>query len=207
MRKERLKILLIYRIRSFLIEVSASAVFLLPILFLLDKLCFHNKKKTALYLAFTLYLSAVYYITGLPTVSFFRFAPVFNYILLLDIRSDSSSAVLNIILFVPLGLILSMLWDGFRKFKSTMLFGLSMSCVIEILQIFTLRATDINDILTNTAGTLIGYMLATVILKCFPRYIHPRSKRIEVYMMCFITVLVMFFFQPYVSAAFWKVVQ
>ena len=199
--------MLIYRIRSFFIEVAAAAVFLLPVFLLLERLYFHNKKKTVLYLMFTLYLSAVYYITGLPTLSFIRFAPSLNYIPFLDIRSDSANAVSNIILFVPLGLMLPVLWDDFRKFKSTVLFGLSMSLTIEILQLFTLRTTDINDIITNTAGTLIGYMLAAVILKCFPRYAHPRSSKVEVHMMCFITVLVMFFFQPYVSAAFWKAVQ
>ena len=196
--------MLIYRIRSFFVEVSAAAVFLLPVLLLLDRLYFHNKKKTVLYLMFTLYLSAVYYITGLPTLSFIRFAPSLNYIPFLDIRSDSANAVSNIILFVPLGLMLPVLWDDFRKFKSTVLFGLSMSLTIEILQLFTLRTTDINDIITNTAGTLIGYLLAAVILKCFPRFTHPSTKKIDIYMMCFIAFPIMFFFQPYVAATFWK---
>ena len=35
-----------------------------------------------------------------------------------------------------------------------------MTSFIEIAQIFTGRTTDINDIITNIAGTLIGYLIA-----------------------------------------------
>lgn len=35
-----------------------------------------------------------------------------------------------------------------------------MTSFIEIAQIFTGRATDIDDIITNIAGTLVGYLIA-----------------------------------------------
>lgn len=42
--------------------------------------------------------------------------------------------------------------------KNTLLIGCGLSFSIEIVQLFTLyRATDINDLITNIVGTLIGY--------------------------------------------------
>lgn len=36
--------------------------------------------------------------------------------------------------------------------------------MIEILQLFTFRATDIDDIIMNTIGTCVGYGIAKIIL-------------------------------------------
>ncbi len=40
-----------------------------------------------------------------------------------------------------------------------------MSLTIEVLQLFLFRATDINDLIMNTLGALVGYLAAKVIIR------------------------------------------
>ena len=40
-----------------------------------------------------------------------------------------------------------------------------MSLTIEVLQLFVFRATDINDLIMNTLGALVGYFVAKVIIR------------------------------------------
>ena len=73
--------------------------------------------------------------------------------------------ILNIFLFVPLGFLCPLISKRYQCVKNTLLIGFGLSLSIEIVQLFTLyRATDINDLITNIVGTLIGYF-------CF-RFIH-----------------------------------
>ncbi|MBE6023808.1 MAG: VanZ family protein [Cellulosilyticum sp.] len=63
--------------------------------------------------------------------------------------------------FVPLGLILPALYRGYRKHLwRTVFIGLIVSTFIEILQfILCTGVTDIDDVIFNTIGTAMGYML------------------------------------------------
>lgn len=40
-----------------------------------------------------------------------------------------------------------------------------MSLTIEVLKLFVFRATDINDLIMNTLGALVGYLAAKVIIR------------------------------------------
>lgn len=71
----------------------------------------------------------------------------------------SLSFILNIFLFIPLGFLCPMISGRFERAGSVFLAGLGLSALIETSQLFTLyRATDINDLLTNAAGTMVGYL-------------------------------------------------
>lgn len=66
--------------------------------------------------------------------------------------------MLNILMFMPLGFLLPLIWKNFDKAYKAMLFGFCMSLAIELAQLMCLRTTDINDLIMNTLGTLIGYL-------------------------------------------------
>ena len=71
----------------------------------------------------------------------------------------------NIMLFVPFGFLLFLsLYSAERStvqtYVLTILIGFSFSCAVEAYQYFLpTRVADINDIIWNTAGTLIGTVL------------------------------------------------
>ena len=65
--------------------------------------------------------------------------------------------ILNIIMFMPLGFLLPLIWRRYREMGRTVLTGFCMSLSIELSQLFCLRVTDIDDLTMNTLGTAVGF--------------------------------------------------
>ena len=84
--------------------------------------------------------------------------------------------------------------------------GLLISCIIETSQIFTFRTTDINDLITNTIGTVIGYCVAKYLTGKFTRYIVPDSKDRDFYIICISVGMTMFLLQPFISSLLWGII-
>ena len=63
-------------------------------------------------------------------------------------------------MFLPFGFLLPVLWQSCRSWKTTTLASFATSALIELLQLFCFRATDVDDLLMNTLGALLGYLLA-----------------------------------------------
>lgn len=193
-----------YRLFSTGIEVISAAIVILPLLLLFGKIYRHNIQTTLVHVVFALYLTSIYTVVGLPTILYFRIDLYTNLVPFLDMVADFKNAILNIILFIPLGFMLPLLSDKFKTLKRTFLFGLGATLTIEILQLFTYRTTDINDIITNVTGTLIGYFLFKKINQRFPLKLVDEQKNYEVYLLCTISFLTMFCVQPFISAVFWE---
>ncbi len=77
----------------------------------------------------------------------------------------------NICMFIPLGILLPLLNDKYKNLKSTVMFGCILSICIELIQIVLPRITDIDDVILNTLGTLIGYVIFVFMKNIFPRFI------------------------------------
>jgi glycopeptide antibiotics resistance protein len=78
---------------------------------------------------------------------------------------DAPSFVLNIVMFVPFGVLVPLLWRSLDSWRRLALCALSVSSVIELIQ-FVLgvtlgsrRTVDINDLISNTAGALLGLLV------------------------------------------------
>ena len=64
----------------------------------------------------------------------------------------------NVAMFIPSGIILPILFPRLNGFFRTVFAGSLISLGIEILQLpFYVRATDIDDLLLNTLGVILGY--------------------------------------------------
>ena len=129
-----------------------------------------------------------------------------NVIPFIDMASDSVNACLNVLLFVPFGFLLPVLWSKFRSVKECAMMGCITSCIIEISQIFTFRTTDINDLITNTIGTVTGYYIAKYLTEKFTKNIVSDSNDRDFYIVCISVVVVMFMLQPFISALLWEMV-
>ena len=70
----------------------------------------------------------------------------------------------NIAIFIPFGLLLPIVQKD--ESKKIILYGLITSALIEIIQyVFALGSSDIDDLMLNTLGTVIGYLLYKIIHK------------------------------------------
>lgn len=111
--------------------------------------------------AWILTVSLILQITGIiggyfGTTSFFYGIDNFSF----DIFKDalSTATLLNIILFIPFGFFSAIVFEKLReKLIYGVLIGLIFSVIIEFLQTFNGRYGSLQDILTNTIGTFIGY--------------------------------------------------
>lgn len=82
----------------------------------------------------------------------------------------------NVLLFIPYGFVCAWAFKGLRKFWKCSLAGFLTSLGIECLQLFTQRGFfQIDDIVTNVAGTMIGYILFRCILR--DEESNPRKTR------------------------------
>lgn len=69
----------------------------------------------------------------------------------------------NIILFIPFGMFLPMVWKSKRKLYQTVLVSFGLTFSIEFFQYFIGRSSDIDDVLTNLLGAIIGYGIFKVL--------------------------------------------
>ena len=74
----------------------------------------------------------------------------------------------NIGIFFPVGFFPALLWRGWRWWK-VLLLGLLTSCAIECIQFFIGRSTDIDDVILNTTGAVLGFGLYALLRALFPR--------------------------------------
>lgn len=140
-----------------------------------------NKFGLGIFMIFVIYLIIVFYVVFLKnrfvsqninyeiplkvywqfSVNLTPFKTIKNYIIYDNNLSDSIKYVNilgNIVLFIPFGLLYPILTDKQRKFLWVFLGSFLFSLSIELLQMmFRIGSLDIDDIILNVFGALIGY--------------------------------------------------
>ena len=79
---------------------------------------------------------------------------------------------MNVIMLMPLGFLLPYIWKNFRNPLKVALTGFSFSIFIEFAQLPTNRLVDIDDLMMNTLGAILGY----VVWKMIGKYFSIRKK-------------------------------
>ena len=194
-----------YSFLALFFDVVSAVIVLIPVFLLLHLFYIKDLKKSALYFVFGVYLAGAFSVVGLPDVKNLVIDFGVNVIPFIDMVSDFKNAVLNVILFVPLGFLLPFIWEKFREFKYTLMFGFGMTAFIEILQIFTFRLTDINDLITNTLGTIAGYFIVHMIIEKTNKFL-PVGKTKDVFIISGVVFCIMFTAVPFISSVFWNFV-
>ncbi|MEF8683548.1 VanZ family protein [Bacillus cereus] len=132
---------------------------------------------------FLFYLSLVYRVTQIATVwdisRYETWIRVSQINLTLFDTAGSTTYLLNIVLFMPLGFLLPTIWSQFRKMKNTVCAGFFFSLAIELNQLLNNRITDIDDVFTNTLGAIVGYVIYRVLFKMFKMICKREEKRLD----------------------------
>ena len=115
-------------------------------------------------IVFSLYIIGVYYVTGAGTLyDGLRFKPELRHtqINLLPFSRDIDivAYLLNIVLFVPLGLLIPLIWKKMNKPGRVLGVGFLFTLLIELSQLLNHRATDIDDAILNVFGAAVGFGL------------------------------------------------
>ncbi|MEK4118615.1 VanZ family protein [Paenibacillus sp. FSL W8-0919] len=140
---------------------------------------YKNKRVTLLEILFSGYSLGVIYFVFLPIELTFGVhrnqAPWYSSINFIPILTiDMTSFILNIILFIPLGAFLWLAPRTVYSLKQAIRTGLSVSFGIELMQLIiklllgSSRSIDINDLIANTIGCVVGYFLIKQAIKFKP---------------------------------------
>lgn len=116
----------------------------------------------------------------LPPVQAFHCITRFDYRFTLLSHGFERDMFLNTVLFVPLGAALPILWKK-ANFGRTTLVGFMLTFFIEMrAQPLMSRNPSLDDIIFNTLGTVIGYLLFMLLRKIFPKFIEKCQLTIKV---------------------------
>ena len=152
-----------------LISGSIPVMAALVLYFLIMRMI--GKKQTAGHITasfvFCFYLIGVLTVTGI-CVKGASFSPRIVMIPFADMIRGPVDTVLIILLFVPFGFFLPLLYKEFDSVGRIALLGLLVSLSIEIIQMFGFGATDINDLITNTIGSCVGYSIFKLLIRVIP---------------------------------------
>lgn len=145
---------------------------LIPFLIVLVLLRSKQKKKGVSYtrysfiamIVFAVYLVGVYHFTGAGTIYdglMYQFEwrqDQFNWIPFSN-NIDVVAYILNVVLLIPLGLLVPIIWEKLNKFSNILATGFMFTILIEASQLLNNRRTDIDDIILNVLGAVVGFGL------------------------------------------------
>ena len=123
---------------------------------------------------FCIYLIGVFVVTGICLKG--SFSPRISLIPFLDMIRGPKDTFLNIFMFIPLGLFLPILYKEFNKIGIIAIAGFLFSLSIEIIQMFGFGSSDINDLMTNTIGACLGYLIFVLISKIVPKSVWEKTR-------------------------------
>ncbi|MDD3794256.1 MAG: VanZ family protein [Candidatus Gracilibacteria bacterium] len=165
---------------EFLYIISIPIYIILFVIFLIKK-C--KLKNIVIYTIFYFYIISLLAVTlfpipiaGLKEISIYitntnNFIP-FNSIL--DILLNDNLPLIvkfkqvigNIIIFIPLGFLVPFIWKNKNNFKQALIVGILSTIGIEVSQTiislilgFNYKVTDIDDMILNTIGFIIGFYI------------------------------------------------
>ena len=176
-----------WEIREYFKNIFIIMVLLLPIYYFLRFKIFkcntNDKKREVIMLIFVLYMIALTSQAILPKF-IINFDGIHNietgthrvnlipFKFLRDIYNETIvkgdivffliNIVGNTLLFVPLGFCIPLLWN--IPYDKVMLIGLAYTLFIEITQMFMPRVSDVDDLILNCTGVIIGVFIHSIVL-------------------------------------------
>ena len=197
-------------IMEILIRSISGYIFIIPgiILYFLLLRQF-AKKQTPFHITtafiFCYYLIGILTMTGIGKLK--AFEPTLVLVPFLDMISGPIDTMLNIILFVPLGSFLPLLYKKYGHIGSVALVSFLLSLSIEIIQMFGRGATDINDLITNTVGACLGFFIYQLLCKFVSKeflskfHSYKINERTELLLFILYSFVIMLTIQPIIISA------
>lgn len=143
-----------------------GCVFIPVIIYMLCYFKKNNKKHFSWSLIFVLYLFLVIMVTGIGSIfdvydfKTMQFIPVDHTFVLIPFNSGiNMSSILNIIMFIPFGFLLPMVFADYKQLNKVIILSIMTTVLIETMQFFTGRICDVEDIIMNISGAIVGFFL------------------------------------------------
>ena len=170
---------------------------------------FNNKEnfvlhKELLMLCFIIYILLLYYIVTFQdnnygTNNFVPFREIFRY----DVNSRLflKNVIGNVLLFVPFGIFVTYYVKNDKVYQ-TLFLSILVSCSIEFAQSVIGRTADIDDVILNTIGGIIGYIIFKFGGKLVDKL--PRFMKSQVFLDVLCLVIILFIIYLAFRFNFWR---
>ncbi|MGI6501045.1 MAG: VanZ family protein [Anaerostipes sp.] len=137
------------------------ALFLVIAVLGVNKFLLHKEKDSYIYVLY--YIAGVYFITLLMITGVtapWNIHNAHNYEFIPFVNFEWRYFLLNILLFLPLGCFVHLILEKKKHFSfQVILICISISVGIELIQFFfTGRLADIDDLIANSVGCIVGYV-------------------------------------------------
>lgn len=147
-----------------------------------------------------IYLGLVFYVTGSGSLydllrTGFEYRPEQINLVPLLLDSYTMQYVLNIVLFIPFGILFPLAFPPKKKAYLVLGYGFALSLFIELSQLLNMRASDVDDLIMNTLGALIGYALLKLFTRKKSASPQPRTK--PYLAACYLTAMALGYFFLY----------
>lgn len=210
----------------FLVDVAIDAfsvfIIMLPLMILFPKYMKKQKVITSIHhsigvIFYVIVIAGILSVNGIPSLLHIQFSPSFNFVPFQNIADNYFSYIQSGVGFILLGLLLPLLWKSNRSLKNTILWGLVFSLFIETMQMFCARVTDVNDLIFDILGLILGYIIFAFIyhmnrelLECtFLRFRNRKHTsiciRYEFILYMIVIYIVMFCVQSTISNFVWRI--
>lgn len=120
---------------------------------------------------------------GPPAINVVPFKSIIETFIYMSVKTSLIQVVGNIVLFIPLGFLIPIINGNVNKLSKIMILIFSVSLSIELVQFFISLAagvpshvTDIDDIILNFIGGIIGYFVYLIINKFILSKFELRSE-------------------------------
>ena len=170
---------------------------------------FNNKEnfvlhKELLMLCFIIYILLLYYIVTFQdnnygTNNFVPFREIFRY----DVNSRLflKNVIGNVLLFVPFGIFVTYYVKNDKVYQ-TLFLSILVSCSIEFAQSVIGRTADIDDVILNTIGGILGYIIFRFGGKLVDKL--PRFMKSQVFLDVLCLVIILFIIYLAFRFNFWR---
>lgn len=110
--------------------------------------------------SFTVYILVIAQATGIGNIMAWHLtvSKAINWVPF--VKEEPGLILLNVLLFIPMGVFVPILFKANWNTMKILILGLSSSLVIEMIQLLLAgRTADVDDVLANTGGCIAGYLL------------------------------------------------
>ncbi|PKM95486.1 MAG: VanZ family protein [Firmicutes bacterium HGW-Firmicutes-1] len=135
------------------------------------------------FLAYLLFLSPSFGRTlGVPReYNLLPFKTISNYIIYRDYVNTKTliiNIIGNVVAFMPMGFFVPILFRKKRSFWKVILFSACVSLIVELLQFkFVVGSFDVDDIILNTFGGAIGFVIYNLLYRIYELLRHPKKGK------------------------------
>lgn len=197
-------------ISDILIRSMSGYVFMIPIVILYFLWLKKSGKAqsflhTVAVFVFGYYLFGLLTVTGIGYTSTINFRPNISWTPFIGMITGPIDTILNVVLFAPLGFFLPLLYKKYQRMKTVAVAGFLFSISIEIVQMFGWGSSDINDLMTNTAGACFGFLAYHLISRILPANFKKQLQSEHVYAIAEVLLLAICTFAIMVTIQPWFV--